>query len=211
MCPRACPRLLGWAHKLEGLVSASFWWARVDRCSCRLGFRPLGVWGFWNPFDTSFFSTQGFTAEGPSTGAVGSALLPTPLSPSLLCPLLPDGKNQLLLALLKCTGEGFGGATSACPGEAVLAGVILPSAQGGLFCRPVLAFPWSSGPARGKSNFVAPSASQNHGDLTSSSCAQATSLRALEPAALSLAISRAWLDLDEDTGWRVMSREAPCP
>uniref|UniRef100_A0A8C9JSI9 Phosphatidylinositol 3,4,5-trisphosphate-dependent Rac exchanger 1 protein n=1 Tax=Panthera tigris altaica TaxID=74533 RepID=A0A8C9JSI9_PANTA len=54
-----------------------------------------------------------------------------------------DGKNQLLLALLKCTGEGFGGATSACPGEAVLAGVILPSAQGGLFCRP------------------------NHGDLTS--------------------------------------------
>ena len=79
-----------------------------------MGFRPLGVWGFWNPFDTSFFSTQGFTAEGPSTGAVGSALLPTPLSPSLLCPLLPDGKNQLLLALLKCTGEGFGGRGDVC-------------------------------------------------------------------------------------------------
>ena len=104
-----------------------------------------------------------------------------------------------------------GGATSACPGEAVLAGVILTSVQGSLFCRPVLPFPWSSGPTRGKSNFVARSASQNHGDLTSFSCAQATSLRALEPGALSLAISRAWLDLDEDTGRRVMSREAPCP
>ena len=39
-------------------------------------------------------------------------IFPTPLSPlpsrSLL---LPDGKNQLLLALLKCTGEGFERAT----------------------------------------------------------------------------------------------------
>lgn len=35
---------------------------------------------------------------------------PVPVSLSLL---LPDGKNQLLLALLKCTGEGFKGVCGA--------------------------------------------------------------------------------------------------
>lgn len=94
-------------------------------------------------------------------------LLPTPLSLSLLRPLLPDGKNQLLLALLKCTGEGSEGAASACGGEAALAGVILTSAQGRLFRWPVVTFPWSLGLAQGKSNIVAPRTCQN---CTSSSC-----------------------------------------
>ena len=47
---------------------------------------------------------------------------------------------------------------------------------------------------------MASSPSKNYSDLTSSSCVQGTSLRALEPGTLSLVTSQAWADLDEDTG-----------
>lgn len=47
---------------------------------------------------------------------------------------------------------------------------------------------------------MASSPSKNCLDLTSSSCVRGTSLRAREPGAPSLAISWAWLDLDEGAG-----------
>ena len=61
-------------------------------------------------------------------------------------------------------------------------------------------FPLVIGVCTGGGNTMASSPSKNYSDLTSSSCVQGTSLRALEPGTLSLVTSQAWADLDEDTG-----------
>lgn len=105
-------------------------------------------------------------AVGGPSSARSSCQLLSAYSP-FSTPLLPDGKNQLLLALLKCTGEDLEAATICgwhtcrCAQERPSCqGMLMTAAQGRPFCQLGLTFPWSSGPAQGGSN-----TSENYLDL----------------------------------------------
>ena len=125
LCPHACTRcgLGALAQELEGLVLVSLWWVYANSWDAAKSWGSvpwkLGVSGIHPISNQSLFSTTvhmysahtGHHHTGFSSGCrEGPALLEScanssrPFFSELL--LLPDGKNQLLLALLKCTGEG---------------------------------------------------------------------------------------------------------
>lgn len=111
------------AWEFEGLVSVSVWWVYINSwgTASSWGSVPwkLRVSGTPPTFDQSFLSatvqTQSVPVQGLELGLQGgpsSARICANSSRSFFALLLlPDGKNQLLLALLKCTGEGFAAAT----------------------------------------------------------------------------------------------------
>lgn len=92
---------------------------------------------------------RGFRARavgGPSSARSSCQLLSS-YSP-FSTPLLPDGKNQLLLALLKCTGEGLqvatvcGWHTPRCTQERLSCqGMLMNAAQGGPLLPAEVDFP----------------------------------------------------------------------
>lgn len=124
------------------------------------GIHPTLIQSFLNlAVCTQSFTTKRGRARGPG-GRLGSAsifcLLLSAHLPSRSL-LLPDGKNQLLLALLKCTGEGFeraavcnvhmpGTPGRGCPGYTCRPALVT-AAQGLLSCRPRLTSSGSLGPA----------------------------------------------------------------